>query len=170
MLDKFVGGWETTNIFRISDGTPFVFRSSLCNVPSQFDVACIPGILHGADPWAGGSRNFVPNGSIFNDAAFEPASSFNFYFGQGSRVSSLRGPGYHNHDFGLMKDTLLTEKVTLQFRSELFNVWNWHVFNCIDFCFGSTAFTTDLASPTFGMWNGAVTAPRNIQLGMSMLF
>ena len=69
-----------------------------------------------------------------------------------------------------MKDTLLTEKVTLQFRSEFFNVWNWHVFNCIDFCFGSTAFTTDLASPTFGMWNGAVTAPRNIQLGMSVLF
>ena len=120
VLDKFVGGWETTNIFRISDGTPFVFRSSLCNVPSQFDVACIPEILPGADPWAGRSRNFVPNGSVFNAAAFEPASSFNSYFGQGSRVSSLRGPGYHNHDFGLMKDTLLTEKVTLAVPQRIF--------------------------------------------------
>ena len=97
VLDKFVGGWETTNIFRISDGTPFVFRSSLCNVPIPIRCSLRPGnsARRRSRKGRGEARNFVPNGSVFNAAAFEPASSFNFYFGQGSRVSSLRGPGYH---------------------------------------------------------------------------
>jgi hypothetical protein len=28
----------------------------------------------------------------------------------------------------------------------------------------------DLASPDFGKWNGAVSAPRNIQFGVKLLF
>jgi hypothetical protein len=169
-LDKVVGGWEATNIFRISDGTPFIIRSSVCNVPAQFDVGCIPGIIPGADPWASGGDKYSPNQPIFNKAAFESPSSFNFYFGQGARVNSLRGPGYHNYDFGLLKDTHLTERFTLQLRGEFFNIFNFHVFNCVDECFGSTAFVSDVASPNFGMWNGSVTAPRNIQVGMELLF
>jgi hypothetical protein len=170
VLDKLVGGWEATNIFRASGGTPFVIRSSVCNVPSQFGVGCIPGIIPGANPWALGAGKFSSTQPIFNASAFESPSSFNFYYGQGPRVSSLRGPGYHNYDFGLIKDTRLTEKVTLQFRGEFFNIFNWHVFNCVDQCFGSTAFNTDVASPNFGSWTGSVTAPRNIQLGMEILF
>lgn len=170
VLDKVVGGWEASNIFRISSGTPFLFRSSVCNVPSQFQLGCIPGMIKGTSPWALGAGKISPDQSIFNKEAFEPASGFNFYYGQGPRVTNLRGPGYHNHDFGLIKDTHLTEKFTLQFRGEFFNIWNWHILNCVDTCFGATAFNSDVASPNFGMWNGSVTAPRNIQLGMEFLF
>lgn len=170
VLNKIVGGWEMTNIFRVSEGVPLIFRSSVCNVPAQFQVGCIPAILPGANPWALGKGQFSPDKAVFNVAAFEPVSSFNFYYGKGPRVSNLRGPGYHNHDFGLLKDTNLTERVTLQFRAEFFNIWNWHVFNCVDLCLGASAFNTDISSPAFGMWNGTVTAPRNIQLGMQVLF
>jgi hypothetical protein len=170
VLNKIVGGWQTTHIFRASAGVPFLFRSSVCNVPAQFRVGCIPGVLPGADPWAIGEGQFSPDKPVFNASAFEPVSSFNFYYGKGSRVTNLRGPGYHNQDFGLMKNTYITERVGLQIRGEIFNVWNWHIFNCIDQCFGSTAFNTDISSPNFGMWNGSVTAPRNVQLGMQVIF
>lgn len=170
VLDKIVGGWEATTIFRTSGGTPFVIRSSVCNVPGQFRVGCIPAILPGADPWALGKGKFSPNAPVFNVSSFEPATSFNFYYGQGPRVSGLRGPGYHNEDFGLIKDIHLSERFTLQFRGELFNMWNWHIFNCVDQCFGSTAFNSDVSSPNFGMWTGSVTSPRNIQVGAKVMF
>ena len=36
----------------------------------------------------------------------------------------LEGPGFKNVDFSLMKNTNLTEKLRLQFRCEIFNLFN----------------------------------------------
>jgi hypothetical protein len=170
--DGLIGGWALNSIFRASSGTPLFFRSSTCNVPSQFDVACIPAVLKGADPWAQSLSHYNPSQPLFNVNAFEPVSNFNFYFGQGPRMSNLRGPGYTNQDIAIVKTTSIKEKVSIQIRGELFNVWNWHSFNNPgQYLSGvGSAWTTDIASPAFGMWNGSVTAPRNIQLGMKILF
>jgi len=165
-----VTGWQLTGIFRASSPPPLFFRSSNCNVPGQFAAGCIPAILPGANPWAQEKGHFDASKPLLNNAAFEGPNGFNFYFGQGPRISNLRGFGYHNQDFGLTKNTPMTERVTLQFRAEFFNVWNWHIFACQSQCFGNSAFTNDLSSPAFGMWNGAISAPRNIQFGMKLLF
>jgi hypothetical protein len=61
----------------------------------------------------------------------------------------------------LSKAFALTERVSLQIRAEAFNLWNYHVFR---------GFTTDIASPNFGLWDGTVTAPRNVQLGARLQF
>jgi len=106
---------------------------------------------------------------LFNLAAFEPANSFNLYFGSGSRITNLRGFGYHNEDFSLVKNTHITERVGFQIRAEAFNVFNWHIFSNTG-QFGGSAITTDVASPTFGMWNGSVSDPRNLQIGAKLLF
>ena len=95
ILGKVLGGWEITNIFRASSGIPFFIRSGNCNVPAQFRAGCIPGILPGADPFAQDKGNFDPNQPLLNRGAFEPADSFNFYFGQGPRISDFRGFAYH---------------------------------------------------------------------------
>jgi TonB dependent receptor len=161
VLDKVVGGWRISSIFRINSGTPFLFRSGNCNVPDQFRASCIPAILPGANPFAQSKDGFDPNRSLFDIAAFEPTDSFNFYYGQGARVSNVRGFGYHNHDFALFKNFQITEGINFQVRGEFFNVWNWHIFR---------GFDTDVANPTFGMWDGTVTAPRNIQVGARVTF
>jgi hypothetical protein len=129
-------------------------------------VACIPGVIPGANPWAQGKGTFDTDRPLFNSAAFEPLSGFEAfgYYGQGPRISNLRGFGFHNHNFGLIKDTKITERVNFQIRAEFFNIWNWHTFTCSNQCFGSTPFDTDISSPLFGMWNGGVSNPRNIQL------
>ncbi len=171
VADKVVGGWQIVSILKATSGTPFYFRSSSCNVPQQLQVACIPAILPGVKPFLQDPAHFDPNkGPLFNLAAFEDPSSFNFYFGQGDRVSNLRGPGYHNEDFSLLKNTRITEKVGVQFRAEFFNVFNWHILTASGYYGGQQAFDTDVASPTFGQWTGSVSNPRNIQLSMQVLF
>jgi hypothetical protein len=169
--DKILGGWGLNSILRVQSGTPLFFRSSVCNVPGQFQVACIPATLEGANPFAQNKSDFDPgNGPLLNSAAFEDPSSFNFYYGKGPRVSNFRGFGYHNQDLTLFKRTQINEKVRFEFRAEFFNVWNLHIFRCTSHCFGDQGFDTDVASPTFGEWNGDVTPPRTIQLGAKLVF
>ncbi|HEV2381558.1 MAG TPA: carboxypeptidase-like regulatory domain-containing protein [Terriglobia bacterium] len=167
---KLVSGWQVSSIFRASSGIPFYIRSSQCNVPSQFAAACIPALLPGADPFAQSKSNFNPGLPLLNAASFESPNSFNFYLGQGPRVSNIRGFGYHNQDLGLSKNTQISERMSLEFRGEFFNVWNWHSFVCQQFCAGAQAFNDDVSSPNFGVWNGSVSAPRNIQLSMKLAF
>ena len=175
IFNKFLGGWSLTSIVHATSGTPFVFRSSNCNVPKQFAAQCIPAVIPGMNPFLQNPSSYDPSkGPLFNKAAFESASSFNFYLGDGPRVSNLRGPGYHNQDLTFMKETGITEKVMLQFRTEVFNIWNLHEFTTSGTNYGLNgapgAFITDVASPSFGQWNGGVTPPRVIQFGMKLLF
>jgi hypothetical protein len=160
-INTIIGGWEVTSILRLSSGIPLSFRNGACNLPGQFAAACIPAA--GSSPFAQ-TGSFDATKPLLNLSSFEPTGelSTGYYFGSGSRISNLRGFGYYNHDFGLTKEILFTERVRLQLRGEFFNVWNWHTF--------TNNITTDVSSSSFGMWNGAVSNPRNIQLGMKIIF
>ena len=170
LVDKLIGGWEVSSIGRFTSGTPLFFRSGTCNIPSAFAESCIPAILPDADPWAQSKSSFDPNSPLMNVNAFESTDKFNFYAGQGPRISNLRGFGFHNQDLSLVKNTRLTERVGFQFRAEFFNVWNWHVFDCTSQCQGALAFDNDVSSPSFGLWNGQVSTPRNIQFGLKLVY
>jgi hypothetical protein len=174
VADKILGGWQMNNIFRATSGVPMWFRSFQCNVPGEFRAMCIPAINPGANPFAQDKSNFDPNQPLFNAGAFESKDSFNFYWGQGPRVSNIRGFGYHNHDLSLLKSTRISERVNLQIRAEFFNVWNWHCFTSRggegQAWNGFSIFDTDVSGATFGMWNGEVSDPRNIQVGVKLIF
>ena len=171
VTNLLAGGWETSGVLHVNSAPPFGFRSSTCNVPSQFDAQCIPAVLPGANPFAQSPKHYNPTLPLFNPAAFEQPSSFNFYTGQGSRVSNLRAFPYHNEDFALYKNTAITERVNFQLRVEVFNLWNWHIFQSgSNFATGTSVFSTDVANPSFGQWNGGITPPRNIQLAGRITF
>jgi len=171
-LDYLVGGWQLTSIFRAASGTPLTLRSSQCNVPTQFAAQCIPAIVSGAEPFLQDVSSFDPGkGPLLNRSAFEFPNGFNFNLGQGSRVSNLRGPGYANHDVTLSKAFRLWEQGHIQFRAEAFNIWNQHFFTSGGGIAGIPgAVVNNLALPTFGTWNGNVTPPRVVQLGMRFEF
>ncbi|HVT91550.1 MAG TPA: TonB-dependent receptor [Bryobacteraceae bacterium] len=162
VLNLLLSGWQLNGIFRVSSGQPLAFRSSYCNVPSQFAVACIPANIDGVNPYAQDRSNFNPDLPLFNVNAFEPVDSFNYYYGKGPRVSNFRGFGYTNLDFGITKNFAITERFNIQIRGEAFNVFNTHSF--------LNYFVTNIQSPSFGGWNGSVTAPRNLQLGGKITF
>jgi hypothetical protein len=166
VVNGIIGGWSISSVLRFSSGTPFFFRSGYCNLPTQFASGCIPAVKPGMSPFLVSKGKFDPNNGarLFNVNAFEDFNSFNFYLGQGPRISNYRGFGYHNHDIGIIKDFHIRENVTFQLRAEFFNAWNWHIFNCKTQCWGSTAFDMNPGDSTFGQWNGSVTDPRNIQV------
>jgi hypothetical protein len=165
------GGWQMSTIFRYSSGLPLYFRSNFCNVPGQFSAGCIPAIVNADAVFAQDKGSFDPGkGPLFNAAAFEPVSAFNYYYGRGNRVEeTVRGFGYHNQDLSFIKNTKLPGNTNLQVRIEAFNVWNWHVFSNSG-AFGGLAFVNDLASPDFGKSNGTVTDSRSVQLAVRFEF
>jgi len=93
----------------------------------------------------------------FNTAAFAfpPPGTF----GNAGR-NILDGPGFQNVNASLMKNTALTERVNLQFRAEVFNLFNHPNLNLPD---------NFLGSPTFGRISSA-RDPRHIQFGLKLTF
>jgi hypothetical protein len=78
-------------------------------------------------------------------------------------------------DLGIQKIFHMTERATFQLRGDAFNVANAHHFNQVGVSLqgnglGGAAFTTDIASPGFGSWNGTVTQPRSIQVSGRISF
>ena len=90
-----------------------------------------------------------------------PGSTFPFAlpcagtFGNVGR-GSFSGPGLANVDVSLFKDTQITERVKMEFRTECFNVLNHPNFGTPNLI----AFSGGAPNPTFGQITTTVTASR----------
>src|SRR5262249_30302360 len=142
----------------------------------QLSAMCLPALLPGASPFKQSIKDTdVLADRYLNPDSFEPLNSSQLYLGSGPRVQNFRQPAYSDFDFAVQKLVHLTERVTFQLRGDAFNVFNAHHFDTVGVSIqssglGGSAFDTDLASPTFGMWNHAVTSPRNIQVSGRISF
>ncbi len=185
ILSALFGNWAVNGVFRAQSGIPFQISSSFCNVPAQLNNFCSPALLPGQSPFLQSPTHFDPNLPVLNVNAFEPASSFNFYTGNGPRVQNFRQPGYSDFDIGLQKTIQITERFKFQLRGDAFNIFNQHHFNNVGTFLlsggtGGSAFDTNVADPYvspqnggpsgFGTWNGTVTSPRNIQVSGRISF
>jgi hypothetical protein len=111
------GGWQLNGITSYRGGVPLVM------------TATIPG--GGTRPNSTGRSAAIEGGRTrgeaiarwFDTAQFlQPAS---FTLGNtGRTLPDVRGPGAAGQDLSLIKNTRLTEKVSLQLRFEFFNVFN----------------------------------------------
>jgi hypothetical protein len=63
-----------------------------------------------------------PN-SVLSSNSFDFTPNFSLNPGSLSR-NAFTGPKYANFDFGLVKNTRITERANLQFRAEFFNLFN----------------------------------------------
>ena len=93
----------------------------------------------------------------FNTGHFsQPANGF---FGN-STNGSIPGPGLIDFDMGLYKNFRVTERATVQFRSEAFNIFNHTNFNAVNTTYGSGQ---------FGQLTGAAD-PRIFEFALRMEF
>ncbi|HLM98373.1 MAG TPA: carboxypeptidase-like regulatory domain-containing protein [Bryobacteraceae bacterium] len=166
-LSNYVfGGWVLATSMKFTSGMPLYFQdSAVCGVPGQFQAQCIPGFTGNVLAQSWGSVNV--NQPVYNAAAFEPSSLFakGNYLGTGPRVTGVRGSPYRDTNLSIAKKFSLKERVNLEFRGEIFNVLNNHYFTCDGQAFGDCIpFNNDPSSASFGVWNGTVSQPRNIQL------
>ncbi len=160
--DAAFGGWQINVIERATSGFPlfvvngangsdvnFQWNGSSLNRPDQ---VCNPN----SGPH---SKTEFFNTSCFVDA--QPGE-----LGDASRTP-INGPDFVNTDFSAFKNFRIREGYTLQFRSEIFNLWNHSQF----YLTGAGSGMQDLSSPaTFGRVNGTVNNPRLVQFALRLDF
>jgi hypothetical protein len=96
----------------------------------------------------------------FNTACFVTPPAFTF--GTESRTDpNLRSAGVANWDFAAVKDTTITERFVLQFRAEIFNLFNRVQFSPPN---------TTVGSSTYGVVTGQANNPRLVQFALRLQF
>ncbi len=155
---KLLGGWQTFGILQFQSGRPFTV-ALLSDLDNSNTGRSNLGFGSNDRPNVAGNPNLSSQSVTrwFNTAAFgiPPRGTF----GNSGR-NILDGPGSQTVDLSIVKNTTLTERATLQFRAEVFNVLNRANFGLPD---------NFLGSPTFGQILSAGT-PRRFQLGLKLLF
>jgi hypothetical protein len=159
---KLVGGWSTSAIVTLQSGLPFT--PQLGYNPTGNGDSRNP-IRPSVNPDFTGPVVLGNPNEYFNPAAFINPSSG--YYGNLGR-DTLVGPGLRTVDFSVTKRTAITERLNLQFRAELFNIFNNVNFSTPNAVVYTAAGTTP--SPTAGVITATASTSRQIQFGLKLLF
>ena len=76
------------------------------------------------------------------------------------------GPGLADLDLSLFKNTAVSEKASLQFRAEVFNVLNHANLGTPN----ATVFSNGTINASAGLITTLATNPRQIQVGLKLIF
>ncbi|HXN53581.1 MAG TPA: TonB-dependent receptor [Candidatus Acidoferrum sp.] len=183
--NKLVGGWSTVWSATLQGGQPITIP---CPTATTSGTNC-GALFTGKDPYAG-PHNV---NQFLNPAAFaQPcvlgaggvptpnsppgcvaATGLNALGG----MTQVEGPGFHRLDFSLFKDIPLTERFRLQFRTEMFNVFNHPNFNAPGFggngvvaISGSLDFVNPTNFGRIGSTRDAPYDPRQIQFALKLYY
>jgi outer membrane receptor protein involved in Fe transport len=129
ITNTLFGGWTLTAIHTIQSGTPLTFNigqdialDGTGNGGGQH-AFLEPGITAGKISTSHPDRNAMVT-QFFNTAAFVPVNLLPAgYYGNAGR-GLISGPAFNSTDFSVLKDFKLRESLSLQFRTEMFNVFN----------------------------------------------
>jgi outer membrane receptor protein involved in Fe transport len=114
--NRWKEGWQFSGVQAWHTGVPFTL--------SDGDQGDLQNNFGSARPNVVAGCNVYANQSVtnwFNTACFQPQPYGTL--GDLGR-NSLVGPGYVDTDFGVMKNTRINERFNVQFRAELFNLFN----------------------------------------------
>jgi hypothetical protein len=157
-VNKLVSGWQSVGILSAHTGFPFTIGAiGLSNTNTEFFGGARPNRTCNGKLASGQTRLHWFDTSCF---AVAPPNTLG-----NSGNGFLDAPGFFDWELSAVKDTKLTERVTLQFRAEFFNA-----FNRVNFG-GPNTFVTEPVSrnPLLGTINSAQD-PREIQFVMRLLF
>jgi hypothetical protein len=118
-------GWQFNSLISFHGGQPFTIYSSNSGGSGTGEYAERANRGPG-DPNAGITKNVQGNSTSGYYVNWTPTSytpSPNGEFGDSHR-NDLHGPGYGDVDFSVFKNTKIGERVTAQFRVEMFNLFN----------------------------------------------
>ncbi len=157
---KFISGWELNGIGTFLSGFPF---TPLIGSNRSGDGDIRNPDRPSVNPAFTGSIVTGNPDQWFNPAAFIlPTPGTYGNLGRGT----LTGPGLADVDVSLFKNTLLTEKTNLQFRAEVFNILNRSNYGPPN----ATVFSSGAISPSAGLITSTATFPREIQMGLKLIF
>jgi hypothetical protein len=146
-----------------NSGGPGYFNSgALCPSPA---MAANGAIFYSQADWA---TNPAHNGLTLCKAANGGTPCGTLFGNSGSGL--IEGPGQFNWDLSVLKTTRITERQTLQFRTEFFNIWNHPQFTNPNAGQGAIFALPDRASGSFGQITSTSVNPRVIQFALKYIF
>lgn len=169
-LGRLGEGWQVGSVFTALTGRPWTAllgssddESGQDLVYQRADCSGVRPIYQFSDP---------RNASITNAAAIFSTPAPNT-IGTCGR-NSFRGPGFRQWDFNIVKNTKITERMSLQVRFEVFNLLNHPNFN-------PTPSSTNIASSSFSNYSQTPDiaagnpflsqgGPRAAQIGAKIIF
>jgi outer membrane receptor protein involved in Fe transport len=188
--NRLFEGWEVTTVVQSQSGNPVnllagnavaITGATATNANSLTGLATLRPDLIGpvtyvgtpnqwfvntvCDPRPGGS---CPSGSAFALPVTVVGGHTVYHFGSLGR-NVIIGPTFNNTDFSLIKNTRLTESVRVQFRAEMFDIFN-HA------NFGQPGRTAQPGSTSFGVITntrfptGDSGSSRQVQFALKLLF
>lgn len=163
-----VGGWSVASIITAQSGFPFT--PQLSYNPSNTGDTRNP-VRPFLNPNFTGSVVLGKPGQWFNPAAFIAPPSASGFFGNVGR-DTYTGPGLATWDFSVLKDTRIRERLSLQFRAELFNILDRANFNTPNLIVFTPPTATNLTglSGTAGAITSTSTTARQVQFGLKLLW
>jgi hypothetical protein len=161
------GGWQLNGVSSIFGGEPFSIQSSADNSGTgegaQRATKVVGASLNSGVHLINGKKYWINSASYVNS----PNGTF-----VTSGRNQVRGPGYNDFDFSVFKIGNITEKFKLQFRVEMFNLFN-HI-NYAPFKAAVSSTSLGQLTDTIGDYNGAPGIgpgePFNTQLSLKLLF
>jgi len=180
-VNAIIGGWRFSGVHRYMSGQPISFWGA--NGIPGFDNGIRPNRVAGQVVRRSGAFNplsFVNDGntgydhssgacttgywncSAFADPNPNPGVGVPYVFGNMPRNSAdIRSFPFYDEDFGIAKTFAITERVKAEFRGELFNAFNRHVFNKPD---------SGVQDTSFGQVGSTLLGPRNGQFMLRFSF
>jgi hypothetical protein len=187
LTNKIVGGWSVNWIATLQGGQPI---SLGCPSGPTSGTSCYDLLVKGQSTKLGlhtdsnGKLSWFGNPAAFAQPCVLGAATvtptgcvpLTGLAALGGTPAQVPGPGFHRMDFSIFKNIPFNERVSLQFRTEIFNILNHPNFNSPGFggngvvaISGSTNFT----SSTFGeigATRDSPNDPRQIQFALKLLF
>ncbi len=158
-----IGNWQISGIETLVSGLPFT--PQLSYNPANDGDSRNP-VRPSLNPAFAGSIIEGTPGQYFNPNAFvQPLVNT---YGNAPR-NFLQGPGLATTDFSIAKKFLFTERLNLQFRAELFNIFNRTNFNNPNPVVFTSA-TSVLPSASAGVITSTSTSSRQVQFGLKLLW
>jgi len=193
--DLILGGWATNWIAVLQGGQPINFG---CNTGTTSGTGC--NSIRSGDPqlgvkiktaggyhgpfWIGNAAAITQpcqlGGTVANPVPIpnSPAGCIPLTGAGalGGKAGQIVGPGFHRLDFSLFKGFQLSDRFSLQFRSEFFNILNHPNFNAPAFggngvvSVGGSGNPTSASFGAIGSTRDAPYDPRQIQFALKLYY
>lgn len=160
VASKILGGWAVGGVLRYQSGTPTILNTNASSPPGTdgaFRYSIVPGVpllapnhgsfnplitnnvSSGCHENADGTFTAASSNNFFNCAAFiDPnpsalVSTRGWIYGNAPLVlGNVRSPNYYNEDFSILKSTSIHENHEIDFKVDIPNAFNRHVFGTLD--------------------------------------
>jgi hypothetical protein len=158
-VKRLIDGWSINGITTLQSGLP-ISVTSRNNTTNSFGGVQRPNSTGISSETPGSAKDRIDQ--WFDVAAFSNAPAFTFG-NIGRFLPDNRGPAFNNWDISILKDISFTERVRMQFRTEMFNAFNHPNFK------NPSGNSTVFGRPEFGTITAAFPA-RSIQFGLKLFY